>query len=295
MNALKELKDLINIEKITAITTSTANLSINETLELMKNVNIEDLNVDLTFWTKDDKVIVEEVEDEWSLDELILVKHSLKPEKGLVKGVPESVTKVWKDPETGKAFPFKTNAYHDREMKKKEEKEKLDRQRDEDFVNQVISKTEANKAHFENLSTIENNPFTIIEGGYGNRCRYITLPKDFPFSEFSYGLIGEFYSGMDKELRNVVDLSGIAIVNDYGELEVVSRYAPLEIKENYPDKKINALKNYNELYSSLAKDGKIVKVVGFCAETISYNMGTLDEVAENLRNELMSISKNKLS
>ena len=49
MNSLEELKILIDIESITAITTNSASLSIKETLELMDEVDVNNLNTDLIF------------------------------------------------------------------------------------------------------------------------------------------------------------------------------------------------------------------------------------------------------
>ena len=71
MNALEELKRLIDIESITTITTHSASLSIKETLELMDEVDVNNLNTDLTFWTKDEKIVVYETEDDWGTERLV--------------------------------------------------------------------------------------------------------------------------------------------------------------------------------------------------------------------------------
>lgn len=78
MSSLEELKRLVDIESITAITTNSDSLSIKETLELMGEVSLCDLNTDLTFWTKDQKVVVDKTEYSWG-DEIELVSVSLKP------------------------------------------------------------------------------------------------------------------------------------------------------------------------------------------------------------------------
>lgn len=288
MNALEELKRLIDIESITTITTHSASLSIKETLELMDEVDVNNLNTDLTFWTKDEKVVVYETEDDWGT-EIELVRVSFKPSKSLIKGTPESVTDVWQDPKSGRYVPFKTKSYHEKEKSVKEARDERAKENERRLIRDLNSQTERNKVYFENLPSIKDEPFTIIKGGDGDNCRYITLPKDFPFSKITYGLMGDFYSNIDSELRRVIDFSGIAAnVND--DLKVVGRYVPSVIKENHSDSRKEAFKKHDELYETLENNGKIVKVVGFCIETLSYRkMGTLDEVAEKLREELRAL------
>lgn len=289
MNSLEELKRLIDIESITAITTHSASLSIKETLELMDEIDVNNLNADLTFWTKDEKVVVYETEDDWGTD-IELVRVSLKPSKSLIKGTPESVTDVWLDPKSGRYLPFKTKSYHEKEKAVKEARDKRAKENERRLIRDLNMKIERNKVYYENLPSIKDEPFTIIKGGDGDNCRYITLPKDFPFSKTTYGLMGDFYSNIDSELLRVIDFSGIA-ANDNGNLKVMGRYVPSVIKENHSDSRKGAFKKYDELYETLENNGKIVKVVGFCIETLSYiKIGTLDEVAEKLREELKALS-----
>ena len=154
MNALRNLKELINIGDITAITTSTSSISIPETLELMKEVNVDTLNGDLVFWTNDVKVIIEEENDDWGT-EVTLSTINLKPDKSLVEGIPESVTKVWKDPETGKHLPFKTEAYHAKQRELESVKNKQAKEAEKKHVQYIIDKTEENKGYFESLPAID--------------------------------------------------------------------------------------------------------------------------------------------
>lgn len=289
MNSLEELKRLIDIESITAITTHSASLSIKETLELMDEVDVNNLNTDLTFWTKDEKVVVDETEDDWGTD-IELVRVSLKPSKSLIKGTPESVTDVWQDPKSGKYLPFKTKSYHEKEKAVKEARDKRAKENERRLVRDLNMRIERNNEYFSNLSKVEEEPFTIIKGGTGGNCRYITLPKSFPISNESYGLIGEFYNGIKSDLRMAVDFSGFASMNG-DKLEAAARYAPSIIEEYYSEERVDALNKHDDLYERLESDGQIVKIVGFCIESISRReLGTLDEVAEKLREELRALS-----
>lgn len=294
MSSLEQLSRLINIEDITAITTKTATLSIPETLELMRDVNVESLNSDLTFWTKKQKVVVYvyvDKYDEWDSD-VQLIKVDLTPAKKLIKGVPESVTTVWRDPESGTQLPFKTEAYIAEQRKLEKAEDERKKENENEVVRELNVIIQEDNDHFNNLPTVTDEPFTIIKGGRNNNCRYITLPKSFPYSKSSYGLLGDFYSKISGELCAVADFSGIAAINN-GSLEVASRYLPLTIEENYTEEHIQALNKYNELYKTLEENGKFVKVVGFAIESLSYydEIGTLDEFAEKLRNELKALSK----
>lgn len=289
MNSLEELKRLVDIESITTITTHAASLSIKETLELMDGVSLDNLNTDLTFWTKDQKVVVYETEDDWGT-EIELVSVSLKPAKGLIKGTPESVTDVWQDPESGKYLPFKTKSCHEKEKADKDARDARAKEDERRLVRDLNMRIERINEQFSNLPKVEEAPFTIIKGGIGENCRYITLPRNFPVSKTTYGLIGEFYNGMNSDLRGAVDFSGFASING-GKLEASVRYAPPTIEEHYSEERVDALNKYNDLYEKLENDGQIVKIVGFCIETLSYReMGTLDEVAEKLREELRALS-----
>lgn len=290
MNSLEELKRLVDIESITTITTHAASLSIKETLELMSEVNLSNLNADLTFWTKDQKIVVSETEYGWGT-EIELVRVSIKPSKGLIKGTPESVTDVWLDPKSGRSFPFKTKSYHEEEKADKDARYEREKENERRLVRDLSVKIEKNNDYFSNLPKVEEAPFTIIKGGIGGDCRYIILPRSFPVSNGAYVLIGEFYSDINSDLRRAVDFSGFASMAG-GELEASVRYAPPTIEEYYSEERVEALNKYNDLYKKLENDGQIVKIVGFCAETLSRReLGTLDEVAEKLVTELKKLNQ----
>lgn len=289
MSSLKELSRLINIEDITAITTNTVALSIPETLKLMGDVDVESLNTDLTFWTKDQKVFVDGY-GEWD-SEVQFMRISLIPPKDLIEGIPESVTTVWEDPESGKRLPFKTEAYYDKLRKKEKAEDELKKENANKVIRDLNVQIEEDKNYFNNLPTVKDEPFTIIKGGLNNNCRYITLPKSFPYSKSSYGLLGNFYSEISEESCAAVDFSGIAVINN-GDLEVVSRYLPSNIEENYTEEHIQALNKRNELYETSEENGKLVKIIGFAIESLDYReLGTLDEVAKKLKDELKKLNK----
>lgn len=291
MSSLEQLKRLINVEDITAITTKEATLSIPETLELMSDVNVESLNSDLTFWTKKEKVIVyEDKYDEWD-SEVQLMKVNLTPSKGLIKGVPESVTEVWKDPDSGKTFPFKTKAYNDEQTKREKDRAERVKKAEKKNIEYINAKIEKDGNYFNSLNPVEEEPFAIIKGGRNNNCRYIILPKDYPYSRSTYGLLDDFYNKVSPESRAVIDFSGIA-ANKNGVLEVAARYLPLNVEEHYTKEHRQATIKHNELYETLEEKGKFVKIIGFSIESLSYNeLGTLDEVAEKLRNELKALNE----
>ena len=293
MSSLEQLKRLINVEDITAITTKDAMLSIPETLELMSDVNVESLNSDLTFWTKKQKVVVyvyEDKYDEWD-SEIELMKVDLTPSKGLIKGTPESVTTVWEDPKSGKHLPFKTEAYYHKQIEREKIKFERAKAAEEKVVEELIKKTKKDEAYFNSLSTVKAEPFTIIKGGRNNNCRYVIVPKNYPYSRSTYGLLDDFYNEVSPESRAVIDFSGIA-ANKNGVLEVAARYLPSNVEEHYTKEHRQATIKHNELYETLEEKGKFVKIIGFSIESLSYNeLGTLDEVAEKLRNELKALSE----
>lgn len=293
MSSLEQLKRLINVEDITAITTKEATLSIPETLELMSDVNVESLNSDLTFWTKKEKIIVyvyEDKYDEWN-SEVQLMKVNLTPSKGLIKGVPESVTNVWEDPESGKSLPFKTDAYYHKQIELEKIKFERAKAAEEKAVEELNAKNKKDENYFNSLKTVEEEPFTIIKGGRNNNCRYVIVPKDYPYSRSTYGLLNDFYNKVSPESRAVIDFSGIA-ANKNGKLEIAARYLPLNVEEHYTKERRLATIKHNELYDKLEENSKFVKVIGFSIESLNYNeLGTLDEVAEKLRDELKALSE----
>ena len=289
MNAFKSLERLINVEDITTITTHAMELTIPETLELMKEVIEENLLVDLVFWTKDEKVVVENVMDDWGDTNKELVSISLKPSKNLIKGTPESLVDTWQDPETGKNLPFKTESYLEKLREDERKREKMEKEREMAHIKEIIEVTNKNKEYFETLPVTEFEPFTIFEGGSNNNCRYVTLPRDFDASKSPYGLLGDLYEEVDKEVRKLVDYVGYAI-KEHGRLVTIGRYS-LAQRNKEDSEELRKAKDYQEqVWEDAENNGKIVKVVGVSIESVMFSeKGTLQEVAEKLQDEMKKV------
>lgn len=299
MNAFKSLERLINVEDITTITTNAMELTIPETLELMKEVIEENLLVDLVFWTKDEKVVVENAMDDWGDTHKELVSISLKPPKNLIKGTPESLVDTWQDPETGKNLPFKTESYLEKLREDERKREKKEKEQEIEFIKEIIDVTNKNKEYFETLPVTEFEPFTIFEGGTftnlegGNRnynCRYVTLPRHFDASKSKFGLEGDFYEEVDKDVRKLADYVGYAI-KEHGRLVPIGMYS-LAKRNKEDSEELRKAKDYQEqVWEDAENNGKIVKIVGVSVDSVMYSeKGTLQEVAEKLQDEMKKLS-----
>lgn len=299
MNAFKSLERLINVEDITTITTNAMELTIPETMELMKEVIVENLLDDLVFWTKDEKVVVEYVMDDWGDTDKELVSISLKPPKNLIKGTPESLVDTWKDPETGKYLPFKTEPYLEKLREDERKREKWEKEREIALIKEIIEVTNKNKEYFETLPVTEFEPFTIFEGGTftifegGNRnynCRYVTLPRDFDASKSKFGLVGDFYEEVDKDVKKTVDYVGYAI-KEHGRLVPIGMYS-LAQRNKEDSEELRKAKDYQEqVWEDAENNGKIVKIVGMSVESVMFSeKGTLQGEAEKLQDEMKKLS-----
>lgn len=299
MNAFKSLERLINVEDITTITTNAMELTIPETMELMKEVIVENLLIDLVFWTKDEKVVVENVMDDWGDTHKELVSISLKPSKNLIKGTPESLVDTWQDPETGKNLPFKTDSYFEKLREDERKREKKEKEREIAHIKEIIDVTNKNKEYFETLPVTEFEPFTIFEGGTftilegGNRnynCRYVTLPRHFDASKSKFGLEGDFYEEVDKDVRKLADYVGYAI-KEHGRLVPIGMYS-LAKRNKEDSEELRKAKDYQEqVWEDAENNGKIVKIVGVSVDSVMYSeKGTLQEVAEKLQDEMKKLS-----
>lgn len=290
MNAFKSLERLINVEDITTITTNAMELTIPETMELMKEVIVENLLDDLVFWTKDEKVVIEYVMDDWGDTDKELVSISLKPSKNLIKGTPESLVDTWKDPETGKYLPFKTESYLEKLREDERKREKWEKEREIALIKEIIEVTNKNKEYFETLPVTEFEPFTIFEGGNNNNCRYVTLPIHFEASKSQFGLESDFYEEVDKDVKKLVDYVGYAI-KEHGRLVPIGRYSIAQ-RNKEDSEELRKAKDYQEqVWEDAENNGKIVKIVGVSVDSVMYSeKGTLQEVAEKLQDEMKKLS-----
>lgn len=265
-----ELQDVVDITKITEITLDEIELDVNKTLELMKGIEIEDLFSGLTIWTKTSRLDRITEYDEFGDEQTYFKETKLKP-KTKIKVVPESLKEMWRDPETGMHLPVKTKAY----LKEEKEKEEI-RQREIEESNKKKYERAKNliETQLKEVEQFEFNPFTIIVGGMFNRCRYITLPDNFPVPKSAY-YVGdtEFYKDMEKT-RKYVDFVGLAGMKNNKPC-ILFKYALNSLKDT---------KDLQDLISQAMKENKFTLVLGISQESIDRKI--LDEVIEEIRKEL---------
>lgn len=272
--AYDNLRDVIDTTKITKITLNELKLEldVNKTLELMKEIEIEDLFSDLTIWTKTSRFDRITGYDEFGDTQTYFKEIKLKPETNK-KVIPESLKELWKDPETGERLPFKTKAYL-KEEKKREEIQKQDIQENKRKHYERAKNLIKNK--LEEVETFKFKPFTIIEGGRFNRCRYIVLPESFPIPKSDYCVDNtEFYKGMEKT-RKYVDFVGLAGMKD-DRPQLLFRYA------------LDSLKNHQDLQDLVDKainENKFTPVIGISQESICRK--DLDTTIQEIREELIN-------
>lgn len=268
---LKEVTDTNKITKIT-LTELKLELDVNKTLELMKELEIEDLFSDLTIWTKTSRFDRITGYDEFGDAQTYFEEIKLKPETNK-KVIPESLKELWKDPETGERLPLKTKAYLKEEKKReeirKQEIEESKRKNYERAKNLIEEK-------LEQVEIFKFEPFTIIEGGSFNRCRYVTLPESFPIPKSDYCVDNtEFYSNLEKT-RKYVDFVGLAGIKDDSP-QLLFRYA------------LDSLKNHQDLQDLVDKainENKFTPVIGISQESICRK--DLDAAIQEIKEELVN-------
>lgn len=111
--AYEELVKVVKPEEITKITLGEIELAKETTLELMKETTIVDIFEKLIFWTEDSRI--EKVKD-YNFDGDFCPYYKKTKIKPRTKVTPESLTELWKDPETGMDLPLKTQAYLEEEF-----------------------------------------------------------------------------------------------------------------------------------------------------------------------------------
>lgn len=272
--AYDNLRDVIDTTKITKITLNELKLEldVNKTLELMKEIEIEDLFSDLTIWTKTSRFDRITGYDEFGDTQTYFKEIKLKPETNK-KVIPESLKELWKDPETGMRLPLRTKAYLKEEKRKEEirqkEIEEYNKKQYEHAKNRI-------ETQLKEVEQFEFKPFTIIEGGVCNRCRYITLPESFPIPKSDYCVDNtEFYSNLEKT-RKYVDFVGLAGMKD-DRPQLLFRYA------------LDSLKNHQDLQDLVDKainENKFTPVIGISQESICRK--DLDTTIQEIREELIN-------
>lgn len=271
MNAYEELIKVVKPEEIKKITINSIELDKEKTLELMKETTIDKLLEDLTFWAEDFKINIQ-IDDSDFVTEIYFIVIPLKPTTKY-KINPESLTETWLDPETGQRLPLKTKAYLEEEKRKEEL-----RQKEIDEYNKKRYERAKNRieTQLKEVEQFKFKPFTIIEGGRFNRCRYITLPDSFPVPKSDYCVDNtEFYKGMEKT-RKYVDFVGLAGMKN-NEPCVLFKCASDSLK--------NA-KDLQKIVNQAIKENKFTPILGISQESIGRKI--LDIVIEEIIEELIN-------
>lgn len=268
--AYDNLQATIDISKITKITLDELELDVNKTLALMKEIKIEDIFSDLTIWTKTSRFDRITEYDEFGDTQTYFQEIKLKPEINK-KVIPESLKELWEDPETGERLPLKTKAYLKEEKKREERRqqeiEESKRKNYERAKNLIEEK-------LEEVETFEFEPFTIIEGGEFNRCRYITLPESFPVPRNGYFLDNEAFYKKHEKTKTYVDFVGLAGMKN----------AKAQILFGYGSDSLNGAKDLKDLVNKAIKENKFTPVVGISQEIIGGK--DLDIIIQEIKEEL---------
>lgn len=268
--AYDELKDVIDINKITKITLDEIELEKKATFKLMKEIETEDIFDGIVFWTKDSRIDKVKEYDYYGDEEIYFAETKLK-QKTNVKVIPESLVQLWKDPETKMHLPLKTKAYLKEENKRAEmlkkeieENNKRNYERTKNLIETQLKATE--KFKFES--------FTIIKGGDFDRCRYITLPKTFPIPKYSHDLyFDKFYENMT-QAKKYVDFIGLAGMKNNKPC----------ILFGYSADSLKNAKDLQDLVNKAIKENKFTPVLGISQEAIGGK--DLDKVMQEIKKEL---------
>lgn len=270
--AYDELQDIVDINAITKITLDEIELEKEATFELMNKIEIDEMIDGIVFWTSNSRIdkAVDYgcYEDD---DEQVCFKEKKLKQKTKIKVIPKSLTTLWRDPETGLDLPLKTKAYVDEEKEREEIRQKeIARYKQEKYerAKNVIEK------QLEETEEFEFEPFTIIEGGMYNDCRYITLPEAFPIPNADYYLGStQFYKNM-KLTKKYVDFVGLAgMKND--KPCILFKYALNSLKD---------AKDLQDLVDNAIDKHKFTPVLGISQEIIGGQ--DLDKVIQEIKKEL---------
>lgn len=271
--AYDELQDIVDINDITKITLDEIELEKEATFELMNKIEIDEMIDGIVFWTSDSRIdkIVDYNDYDYDYGEIRFQATKINQKTTKLKIIPKSLTTLWRDPETGLDLPLKTKAYLDEEKKKEEIRQKeIARYNQEkyDRAKNVIEK------QLEETEEFEFEPFTIIEGGEFNRCRYITLPEDFPMPNADYYLGStQFYRNM-KLTKKYVDFIGLAGMKNSKPC-ILFKYASNSLE--------NA-KDLQDLVDNAINEHKFTPVLGISQEIIGGK--DLDDVIQEIKIEL---------
>lgn len=270
--AYDELQDIIDISKIIKITLDEIELEKEATFKLMKEIETENIFNDIVFWTKDSRIdkIIDYNDYDYDYGEIRFKETKLK-QTTKIKVTPESLKDLWKDPDTGMHLPTKTKAY----LEEEKIKEKI-RQKEKEESNKRNYKRVKNliETQLKEIEKFEFEPFIIIKGGDFNRCRYITLPKNYPIPRSSYDLYFEkFYENMT-QAKKYVDFIGLAGMKNNKPC-ILFGYSADSLKNT---------KDLQDLVNKAIKENKFTPVLGISQEIIGGK--DLDIVMQEIKKEL---------
>lgn len=271
--AYDELQDIIDINEITKITLDEIELEKEATFELMNEIEIDEMIDGIVFWTRNSRIdkIVDYNDYDYDYGEIRFQETKINQKTIKLKIIPKSLTTLWRDPETGMDLPLKTKAYLDEEKKKEEIRQKeIAKYKQEKYerAKNLIEK------QIEETEEFEFEPFTIIEGGDFNRCRYITLPEDFPIPNTDYYLGDTPFYGHMKLTKKYVDFVGLAgMKND----------KPC-ILFKYASNSLENAKDLQDLVDNAINEHKFTPVLGISQEIIGGQ--DLDKVIQEIKKEL---------
>lgn len=296
-NSLGRINETVeNIKRVTLgyLNEDVIDLDVNSTLSLLDEIEkIEEIDSNyhtLIFWGKSFRVSIEiytEV-DQWGdgEEEIYFSVITFKAPRKKNIFIPETFTKVYRDPKTRKNLPFKSKEYIKEEINKKEEFLKKEK---EEYLNRKRILLEKRDLIL-NRETIEVAPLTTFKGGRYDLCRYIIMPDwaevDKTKALPSRCLNGTQFKDMDIKLRYTVDFIGYAVIEN-GKLtpnsQVISK--PNESGNKY------ALEYFNEfekVTNYLIEKKKMVKIIGISPEILSshFKNTEIDEVLELCVEEL---------
>lgn len=294
MNALKELKEIVSLEKITSIIYSShkgdLEYSIPETFELLESASMEDVPVEMSFNGKDFKIIVKEDVEDGNYFALISFSKPVT-----LKVVPESLEPQYWSKKHDRLLPYKDEDYLAEEKATSERKLK-------EAIENVESKRKNIKEKVEEYYKKECDkpePFTIF-GEYGNY--YVTLPqgiefensvaifKDPKYSSYQLNSLPDF-------ALKVVDYSGYALFEkNQSPLRILGGttfdFSLSKYEEENPELAKVTKEYYNEykeLLQGLIKSDFVYPVLGISWSSASYYEESTKELIEKVAKELKEL------
>lgn len=131
--------------------------------------------------------------------------------------------------------------------------------------------------HLNEIEEFEFKPFTIIEGGRYNDCRYVTLPTNFPVPKSAYYLGSDKFYKNFETTTNYVDFVGLIGMKNNRPC-ILCRYA------------LNTLLNtgdLKELVTKAIRQNKFTLVLGISKENACGK--DLNDIIHQIKEELENV------